>query len=34
VAWDRNAPEFGDLEVGDNFQKHNYPFSIMLNANG
>ena len=34
VAWDRNAPEFGDLTVGDNFQKHNYPFSIMLNANG
>jgi tricarballylate dehydrogenase len=34
VAWDRNAPEFGDLTVGDNFQKHNYPFSVMINANG
>ncbi|HJU31410.1 MAG TPA: FAD-dependent tricarballylate dehydrogenase TcuA [Hyphomicrobiaceae bacterium] len=34
VAWDRNAPEFGDLTVGDNFQKHNYPFSLMINANG
>jgi tricarballylate dehydrogenase len=34
VAWDRNAPEFGDLAVGDNFQKHNYPFSVMINANG
>ena len=34
VAWDRNAPEFGDLSVGDNFQKHNYPFSVMINANG
>ena len=34
VAWDRNAPEFGDLSVGDNFQKHNYPFGIMINANG
>jgi tricarballylate dehydrogenase len=34
VGWDRNAPEIGDLEVGDNFQKHSYPFSIMLNANG
>src|SRR5581483_6737882 len=34
VAWDRNAPEFGDLSVGDNFQKHNYPFSIMINARG
>lgn len=34
VGWDRNAPEFGDLAVGDGFQKHSYPFSIMLNANG
>jgi tricarballylate dehydrogenase len=34
VGWDRNAPEFGDLDVGDNFQKHSYPFGIMLNANG
>ena len=34
VAWDKNAPEFGDLRVGDGFQKHSYPFAIMLNANG
>jgi tricarballylate dehydrogenase len=34
VGWDRNAPEFGDLDVGDNFQKHSYPFGIMINANG
>jgi tricarballylate dehydrogenase len=34
VGWDRNASEFGDLDVGDNFQKHSYPFGIMLNANG
>ncbi len=34
VAWDRNAPEFGDLAVGDNFQKHSYPWGIMINANG
>ena len=34
VGWDRNAPEFGDLAVGDGFQKHSYPFAIMLNANG
>ena len=34
VGWDRNAPEFGDLAVGDGFQKHSYPFGIMLNANG
>ena len=34
VGWDRNAPEFGDLAVGDGFQKHSYPFAIMLNARG
>jgi tricarballylate dehydrogenase len=34
VGWERNAPEFGDLAVGDGFQKHSYPFSIMLNADG
>ena len=34
VGWDRNAPEFGDLTVGDGFQKHSYPFGIMLNAQG
>ncbi|MCH6588793.1 MAG: FAD-dependent tricarballylate dehydrogenase TcuA, partial [Proteobacteria bacterium] len=34
VGWDRNAPEFGDLEVGDLFQKHSYPLGIMLNARG
>ena len=34
VAWDRNAPEFGDLSVGDSFQKHSYPFGIIVNAHG
>jgi len=34
VGWDRNAPEFGDLAVGDNFQKHSYPWGIMINADG
>lgn len=34
VGWDFNAPEFGDLEVGDGFQKHSYPFGIMVNASG
>ncbi|HEU5284338.1 MAG TPA: FAD-dependent tricarballylate dehydrogenase TcuA [Burkholderiales bacterium] len=34
VGWERNAPEFGDLAVGDAFQKHSYPFGIMLNADG
>ena len=34
VSWERNAPEFGDLAVGDQFQKHSYPFGVMLNAEG
>jgi len=34
VGWEMNAPEFGDLAVGDNFQKHSYPFGIMVNATG
>ena len=34
VGWERNAPEFGDLAVGDGFQKHSYPFGVMLNAHG
>ena len=34
VGWDFNAPEFGDLDVGDGFQKHSYPFGIMVNASG
>jgi tricarballylate dehydrogenase len=34
VAWDLNAPPFGDLDVGDRFQKHGYPFGIVVNANG
>jgi tricarballylate dehydrogenase len=34
VGWDLNATEFGDLEVGDGFQKHSYPLGIMVNAEG
>jgi tricarballylate dehydrogenase len=34
TEWDMNAPPFGDLSVGDSFQKHNYPFGIYLNARG
>ena len=33
-GWDRNAPDFGDLSVGDGFQKHSYPLGIMVNARG
>jgi tricarballylate dehydrogenase len=34
VGWEMNAPAFGDLAVGDGFQKHSYPFGIMVNAHG
>ena len=34
VQWEMNAPEFGDLAVGDQFQKHSYPFGILVNALG
>ena len=34
VQWEMNAPEFGDLAVGDQFQKHCYPFGILVNATG
>jgi tricarballylate dehydrogenase len=34
VQWEMNAPEFGDLAVGDQFQKHSYPFGVLINATG
>ncbi len=34
VAWDRNAPAFGDLRVGDGYQKHSYPLGILVNERG
>ena len=34
VGWELNAPTFGDLAVGDGFQKHSYPFGVMINADG
>jgi len=34
VAWERNAPEFGDLAIGDQFQKHSYPWGVYVNAQG
>jgi tricarballylate dehydrogenase len=34
VAWERNAPEFGDLAIGDQFQKHSYPWGVYVNAEG
>ncbi|HEV7656779.1 MAG TPA: FAD-dependent tricarballylate dehydrogenase TcuA [Mycobacteriales bacterium] len=34
VQWDLNAPEFGDLAVGDGFQKHSYPWGVVFNTDG
>lgn len=34
VAWDINAPPYGDLTIGDQFQKHNYPYGVVVNAKG
>lgn len=34
VGQDMNAPKFGNLEVADGFEKHSYPYGIMVNANG
>lgn len=34
VAWDMNAPEFGDVAIGDGFSKLSYPLGIMVNADG
>ena len=34
TGWDRNAPDFGDVNVGDKFQKHSYIFGLLINAEG
>jgi len=34
VGWDISAPPFGDRTVLDNFQKHSYPWGIMVNVEG
>jgi tricarballylate dehydrogenase len=34
TGWDRYAPEFGDVSVGDQFQKHSYIFGLLINAEG
>ncbi|MBI4611184.1 MAG: FAD-dependent tricarballylate dehydrogenase TcuA [Candidatus Rokubacteria bacterium] len=34
VAWDLNAPPFGDRRVGDLFQKHSYPLGVVVNVKG
>ena len=34
VAWERYAPDFGDVETPHASYRHSYPFSIMVNADG
>ena len=34
TGWDMNAPDFGDINVGDQFQKHSYIFGLLINAHG
>ncbi|OGA37623.1 MAG: tricarballylate dehydrogenase [Betaproteobacteria bacterium RIFCSPLOWO2_12_FULL_62_13] len=34
VGWERYATDFGDLALTPSFQRHSYPFGIMVNADG
>ncbi len=34
VAWDLNAPTFGDISVGVDFKKDSYQYCVMINAHG
>ena len=34
VAWDLNAPPFGDRNITDLYQKHSYPFGLIVNVEG
>ena len=34
VAWDLNAPPFGDRNITELFQKHSYPFGVIVNVEG
>ena len=34
VAWDLNAPPFGDRKIADLYQKHSYPFGIVVDVDG
>ena len=33
-AWDYGAPPYGDRKITDLFQKHSYPYSVMVNIDG
>lgn len=34
TGWERNATDFGDLNLSPQFQRHSYPLGIMVNAEG
>jgi tricarballylate dehydrogenase len=34
VAWDINAPPFGDRNLTELYQKHSYPFGLIVNLEG
>jgi len=34
VAWDMNAPPYGDRTIADLFQKHSYPLGLIVNVDG
>ena len=34
VAWDLNAPSFGDRVIADLYQKHSYQFGVIVNIDG
>lgn len=34
VAWDYGAPPYGDRKITDLYQKHSYPYSIVVNVQG
>jgi len=34
VGWERYASDFGDPSTSDDYERDNYPFSIMINADG
>lgn len=34
IAWDRNASDFGDINRPAAYQRHGYPYGIVVNADG
>jgi tricarballylate dehydrogenase len=34
ISWERNAPVYGDRNVGELFSKHSFPYGIVVNADG